>query len=187
MNNKAIFQVVALGVHLLAAAVLVLLFLQTGGMTVFCVVAGALIGCASVPARPGRPVTLYVAFGVLMGYAFWMAVSAVNQRAVLSLVPVVLLVAGAVWLLEAPRWPAALFTGVAVLLSLGLAVLQYRQRHDTDYDPEYVRHSAVTSLVVLSLGLVYLGLGSAEAMWREPRKAKRGGRRVARRRTEPDE
>src|SRR5438876_8573482 len=67
---KATLRIVGLVLHVLAAAVLVLLFLKTGGMTVFCVVAGALIGCASVPVRPGRPITVYTAFGLLMGYAF---------------------------------------------------------------------------------------------------------------------
>jgi hypothetical protein len=185
---KATYKAIAIGTHVLAAIALVLLFLKTGGMTLFCVVPGVLIGCASVAARPGRPVTLYAAFGVLMGYAFWMAVSAVNQHDVLSLVPVALVVVGAAWLLQTPRWPSALFTAVAVLLSLGLAVLQYRHRHDVGgFDPEQVRRGALTSLVVLALGLVYLGLGFAEATLQEPRQRPRAVRRRERPRADETE
>lgn len=187
-NTKATLRAIAIGVHVLATITLVLLFLQTGGMTGFCVVAGVLIGCVSVPARPGQPVTLYVAFGVLMGYAFWTGASAVNQRDLLALVPVLLLAAGAAWLLQAPSWPSVLFTGSAVLLSLVLAVFQYRHRNDPhDFDPEHIRRSAVTAIVVLTLGLVYLGLGFAEAMMQESRKAKRKVRRAVRSRTDPAE
>ena len=83
------------------------------------------------------------------------------------------------------RRPAALFTSVVVLLCLGLAALQYRYRYEAvDFDPEFIRRSALTSLVVLSLGLVYLGLGFAEASLREPHKGKR---RVKRPRAEPRE
>ena len=143
-------------------------------MAIFCIVAGALIGCASVPAVRGRPVTLYVAFGVLMGNAFWMAVSAVNQGALLELVPVVLLVVGAAWFLKQPRWPAALFSAILLVFFMGISVLDYRQRHiDFEYDPEYIRRGAITSLVVSALGLVYVGLGLAQSSWDEPPKRRR--------------
>jgi hypothetical protein len=186
-NRKTIFITIALAVHLLAAIALVLLFLKTGGMTVFCVVAGALIGCASVAARPGRAVTMYVAFGMLMGYAFWMGASAISQRAFLELVVLLLLVGGVVWLLQDPRWPSALFSGVVVLLCLGLAVLQYTRREFSEYDPELVRRSVLTSYVVLGLGLVYLGLGLAETALQKAHKARRLVRRAKRRPTEPTE
>lgn len=180
-EGKKIFLAVTLGIHVMATLALVLLYFKTGIMTGFCVVAGALIGCVSVPARPGRPVSQYVAFGVLMGYVFWMGVSAVNQRDFLILVPVVLLAAGAAWWLQAPREPATVFTGIVVLLFLGLAVLQYQQPHHAGgFDPDRVRRSGVTSLGILGIGLVYLALGTAEALMRQPRKTKRARRRVMR-------
>jgi hypothetical protein len=183
-DSKATLRVIALVVHPLAAIVLLLLFFKTWGMTVLCVVPGVLIGCGSVAARPGRPVTLYAAFGVLMGYAFWMGASAVSQGAIVAFVPILLLVAGALWLLQQPSWPSAIFAGVVVLLCLGLALLEYRQHPEfMEYDPELIRRSALTSFVVLSLGLVYLALGFAEASLQAPRKAKRATRRVKRPRT----
>jgi hypothetical protein len=66
-----------------------------------------------------------------------------------------------------------------VLLLTGLAAIQYRQRPELlEYDPEWVRRSALTSFGVLSLGTVYLVLGFAEASLLKPRKAKRKVRRL---------
>jgi hypothetical protein len=186
-NRKEILRAVAVAVHVLAAAAFVLLYLKTGGMTVICLVSAVLIACASVPARPGRPVTHYMAFGVLTGYAFWVCVAAVHRRDFLSLVPAVLLIAGAAWWLQAPCWPATLFAGTAVVVSLGLAVLQYQYPLEPGFDPQRVRRAAITSLGILSVGLVYLGLGTVEAMWRAPRKAKRIGRRGKRPEVEQSE
>src|SRR5438132_10376767 len=104
MNDlKRALPIIGYVFHGVTALALVLLFLKTGGMTVFCVVAGALIGCASVAVRPGRPVTLYVAFGLLMGYSFWMGASAISQQSYLLLVFLLVLAGGALWLLEQPR------------------------------------------------------------------------------------
>jgi hypothetical protein len=178
-DTKATLRVLALVIHVLAAITLVVLFFQTWGMTVFCVVAGALIGCASVPARPGQPITLYTAFGLLTGFAAWMCVNAVNQGVFWLLVPVLLLAIGAAWLLQDPGWPPVLFTTVLVLVGLALAVLQYRHRNDpSDYEPELLRRTALTSFVMLSLGLVYLVLGFAEASVRKSAKTTRGRRRA---------
>jgi len=170
-------RILGFALHVVAAGVLVLLFLKTGGMTVFCVVAGALIGCASVPARPGRPITVYAAFGLLMGYAFWMGASAISQGNFLLLLFLLVLAGGAVWLLEQPRWPAALFTAIMVLFLLGLAAVQYRHADLSDYDPTLVRHTALTTLMVLGLALAYIGLGCAESSFLEPANSKRPARR----------
>ena len=51
MNDlKSMIRTIGLFFHAVAATGLLLLFLKTRGMTVFCVVAGGLIGCASVAA-----------------------------------------------------------------------------------------------------------------------------------------
>src|SRR5262249_59518329 len=114
-----------------------------------------------------------------------MGVSAVNQADFLRLVLVVLLAVGAVWLLQSPSWPAAVFTGVMVLLSPGVADLQYRHRDDWGaFDPDQVRRGAITAFGVLSVGLVYLGLGFADVLVRQSQKGKRGVRRRARARVE---
>ena len=174
---KATLRIIGLVLHVLAAGVLVLLFLKTGGMTVFCVVAGALIGCASVPARPGRPIIVYAAFGFLKGYALWMGASAISQGNFLLLLFLLVLAGGAVWLLEQPRWPAALFTAIMVLFLLGLAAVQYRRADQSDYEPTLVRHTALTTLVILGLALVYIGLACAESSFLEPANSKRPARR----------
>ena len=177
---KATVFAIALAMHVVAAIALVLLFFQTRGMTVLCIGAAALIGCGAVPARPGRPVTLYITFGMLMGYAFWLAISAISQREFLGMVIVLLLVIGALWLLQDPRWPATVYCGVVFLLCLGMAGWQYRNRHDLEYEPELVRKSALTSLVILGVAVVYLVLGFTEAALQEPLKAKRVTRRKKR-------
>jgi hypothetical protein len=159
--------------HALAAVTLVLLVVNTGVMAGFCVVAGLLIGSAGLPTMPGRPIPLYTAFGALMGYAFWMFVSAINTGNYLSLVPALLVVAGAAWLLHEPGWPPAIFTGVVVLVCLGLNAVVYANRFDVEgVDSEHIVLSVRTSTVVLLVGLVYGALGMAEAMIQKRRRAK---------------
>ncbi|HWE37990.1 MAG TPA: hypothetical protein VG406_15575 [Isosphaeraceae bacterium] len=160
-------------VHALAAVVLVILVVNTGVMAGFCVVAGLLIGAAGVPTMPGRPIALYAAFGALMGYAFWMFVSALNLGNYLTLVPALLVVAGAAWLLRDPGWPPAIFTGVVVLACLGLNAVIYANRFDVeDVDSADIVRSVATSTVVLLVGLVYGALGLAEAMILKAQRAK---------------
>jgi len=67
-----------------------------------------------------------------------------------------------------------LFTGLAVLFLLGLAGSHYYEhRRDPDYDVAHLRRSALTTYVVLTVGLVYLVLGFAEASLQETPKRKR--------------
>jgi hypothetical protein len=187
-QKHAVLHAVTIGVHVLAAGALGLLLLKTGTMGVFCVGSGALIGCAAVPARPGRSPTLYIAFGVLMGYAFWTGVSAVNMGVFFYLIPALLLGVGAAWFLEQPGWPSVLFTGIMDLLIGGLVALELRYRPPGDVvDPEHLRRSTLTSGVVLSVGLVYLVLGFIEAMLGKPKKKKRSRRAVLRRAERPPE
>ena len=179
--SKATFRWIAIVLGIIGAALLVLLMIKMPGMALFCVVPGALIGCACVPTLPGRPITLYVAFGIFMGYVFWLCASIVNQGAWLALLPVLLLATGAVWLLQLPSWPSAIFTVVAGLFSLGLAVVLYATRHQViAEDPEQVRMSALVSITMLALGLAFSGLGFAEALATKPRFKKKKKRRIER-------
>src|SRR5262249_13008917 len=127
-----------------------------------------------------RPITLYIAFGLLMGYSFWMGASSISSRNFLFLVFLLVLAGGAVWLLEQPRWPAALFTTIIVLLFLGLAVVHYRHAEETEYDAKLIRDTQLTTIVVLSLGLIYAGLACVESFL-EPPKSKRIARGKKRR------
>lgn len=183
MEARSVFGIVAVSVHVLAAAALaVLVILPTRPMALFCIVPGALSGCAAVAALRDRPVTLYVAFGVLMGYVFWQVASAVNQGQYLDLIVACLLAAGAAWLLYSPDLPAVLFTGILVVLLAALTLAFYHQRNDWD-DPERIRRSAINGIVVLGTGLVYVSLGFYEASLR--RKEARARRRRRRRPQRP--
>lgn len=177
--------------HALAAVVLIALIATTGGMAVFCVVGGLLIGAAAVPTMPGRPITLYAAFGALMGYAFWMFVSAVNQGQYLALVPTLLVVAGAAWLVHDPGVPPAIFTGVVVLVCLGLNAVIYANRFDNvEVDSDIIVRTVRASTIVLLVGLVEGALGFTEAMLvkAQRKKAKAAkARRGFRTPTEPTE
>jgi hypothetical protein len=187
-DSKTILWWVAIGLHCLAAGALVLLVFQTRAMAVFCIVPGALIGAASVPAVRGRPISLYAAFGVLMGYSFWALASAVNQREPILGLLALLVAAGAVWLLKAPGWPSVIFSGVAILLCLGLVALNYRWARDLrDSDLEHTRKSAITTFGFLTLGLAYAGIGFAEVSQKDDRGAARGRRKKRRRPREEEE
>lgn len=173
-DTKAMLRATTLVFHGLAAVALLLLFLSTRGMTAIIVVSGTLIGCTSVPARQGRPIALYCGFGLLMGDVFWTLVSFVNQREFLGLVPALLLAVGVAWLLNDPCWSAALFAAVTILLSAALSIWQLQlTRNFISVDDEHVRRSAITSLVALGVGSVYLCLGVAECLLPKSRKTKR--------------
>jgi hypothetical protein len=169
-NLKSSIFAISLVIHVLSAVAVILLFMATRSMAGFCVISGALIACAGAAAQRGQPVSLYIAFGMFMGYAFWLAVSAINQRAFIEVLPAALLAAGAAWLLQDPRWASVLFTGITALLCLALAGLAYNHRFEIDFDPERIRLSALTTLGVLTIALVYLALGFAEASLRKTRK-----------------
>ena len=176
--NKSHFFRATLASHAVAVAVVVLLFRQTQAITAFCAVAAILIGCGSVSSVPGRSVSLYAAFGTLMGYAFWISVSAIHQHEYLALVPAVLLITGCVWFLQELRWPSFLFTASLAVWMLVTAVSSYRNPYDVDgWEPDEVRRSAVTSVGVVSVGLMYLVVAFTEGMLVGPRQPKRKRRR----------
>lgn len=176
--SKSHYFWVTVAAHAVAVVVVMALFLQTQAMTAFCAVAAALIGCGSVSSVPGRSVALYAAFGALMGYAFWISVSAIHQHEYLALVPAVLLITGCVWFLQELRWPSLLFATCVAVLMLGMAVSSYRYPYDVDgWEPDEVRRSAVTAIGVVSVGLIYLIVGFTEVMLVDSRQSKRRRRR----------
>lgn len=183
---KTNFRIASIAVYVLAAIALGLTFRETRAMTGFCVISAVLIGCASVPARPARPVTLYGAFGLLVGHAFWLFVSGINQGFYLSLIPAVLMAVGAVWMMQNPAWPSVIFLAVVDVLHLAIAAIQYQFRYDAEHsDPETIRRSVLTSVVVLVSGLAFLAVGFTEELLRKKAKAQRASRPATRPRT-PD-
>ena len=172
--DKTQFRWMTWAAHGVAIVGVVLLFLQTRGMTVFCTVAAVLIGCGSVSSVPGRSISTYAAFGSLMGYAFWISVSAINQGEFVSLVPAVLLIIGCAWFLQETRWPSFVFAICVALLLLVMAIASYRNPYDVDgWEPDAVRRSALTAIGVVSLGVMYLCLSFSEGMLAVTRKPKR--------------
>jgi hypothetical protein len=176
-NLKSAFRIASIVVYIIAAVAFAFLYRETSAMTGFCVVAAVLIGCGSVPARPGRPVTLYGAFGLLVGHAFWLFVSAINQGMYLGLIPAVLTAVGAVWMMQNPTWPSVIFSGAVGVLNLALAGLQFQHRFDaTLSDPDTIRRTVLTSVVVLVVGLVFLAVGFTEMVMLKAAKSKRAAR-----------
>ncbi len=161
-------------VHASAAIVLAALLATTGVMAGWCVVPGALIACAAVSASPGRPVTLYAAFGALMGFSFWQGVSSIHSGHLLGVIPSVLLIAGASWFLREPGWPSFAFTGVVVALWAVLLAWFHDKRFELDNtDPADAIRIVRTSVVVLSVGAVYGIVGFAEVLLGRARRKKK--------------
>jgi len=182
-QSQAVFLGISIALHCVAAITVGLLFYATRGMTGFCVIPAALVACASVPAVPRRPINLYASFGLLVGFSFWAFVSALNQREWLGLLLPILLVAGAVWLLQAPGWPSLGFSGVIVALCLIMAAPMFSKRPDFDDPiPDRARKSAVTAFGILFLASAYSGAGFAEALFKTPGGPVRPRRKKKRRR-----
>jgi hypothetical protein len=166
-------RIASIVLHVGAALALLVLLSRAGVTAGWCIFPGVLIACGSVPTMPGRPVTLYVSFGILMGYAFWLAVSAINLGEYLTLVPALLIVVGSAWLLNEPAWASAIFTWVAVAFCLGLTILLHQNRFNYPADEiESIGRTVATSAVVLVVGLLYSLFGFAEMMLKKTRKRK---------------
>jgi len=183
MNNRIVFLSVNIGLHFVAVGLITLMSVKLTAMTLTSIIPAILIACASVPAAPGKPISAYIGFGLLIGLCFWMTWSAVNQREWLAIFPALLLVSGAVWLLQMPGWPSFIFSGVTVLLCLGLAIVMYFQGPDFDDPvPDRARQSAMTTFGILFLGAAYTGLGFIEGLLREPQP---GARKRGKKRRQP--
>jgi uncharacterized membrane protein len=163
----------------LAAIALALLLGKTGAMAGWCIFPGILIACASVAASPGRPLMLYAAFGDLMGFAFWLGVSAINAGQYLDLLPALLLLVGVSWFLREPEWPSFIFTGVVVALCLGLMAYLYSHRFDLSHsDLELTVRVVNTSVVMLVVGAVFLAVGFIEVKLKKAVKRKKKSRAI---------
>jgi hypothetical protein len=173
------FRVATWVVHGLAAVVLLVLFSKTGVMASWCIVPGLLIACGSAASIPGRPLTLYAAFGAVLGLSFWLAVSAINQGFYLNLIPVLLLIVGVSWLLREPEWPSAIFTLVAIALELGITAMIYTNRDDIrDVEPEMIIKSLSTTTTMLFVGAVYATVGFAEILLLKKARKKKKSRAI---------
>ena len=166
--------------HVLALLVMVIVFQRTQAQTAFCVIAGILIGCGGAGAVSGRTLATYSAFGSLMSYVFWIGVSAINQGQFLALVPTLLLLIGCGWYFKDDGWPSFLFTLCVAVILFAMAVASYRDPFDVDgWEPDEVQRSAVTSMGVLGVGILFLALSFAEKNLSAPRLTKRKRRRDA--------
>src|SRR5262245_47045242 len=122
-DMPVILRYVALVLHGLAACVLIGLLSLTGVVTAFCVVPAVLAAVAASAVVRERPISLYAAFGLLIGHSVGIVVSAVVLRNFIVLVPMLILVAGAVWLLISTNWPLVIVSAGAILPVVAVAVL----------------------------------------------------------------
>jgi hypothetical protein len=156
--------------------VIVLALTVSRGRVAICVAVGGLIAPASRAAVPKRPIPLYIGFGLLMGYCFWLGVYAMRFRDGIVLILVLLVAVGAVWTLRKADWPSLIFATVAILISLALGMSLHNAKPDyEDEVPDRDNQTGFAMITVLSLGLCHTALGVAEKMeWREQsRQAKR--------------
>ncbi len=168
------FFLISLPLHAAAAIALLILIRETKAMAAVWIITGVLIGCAAVAAQPGRPITLYAAFGAFLAYAFWIAVSAINQGQYIEVLPALFIAIGAVWLLQSPEWPAVLFTAAAAMLFLVAVGFVYYRRYDfPQWDFDTLRRTLLTTYVFLGTGLCYLIHGWLEIKFRPRRKKKK--------------
>lgn len=167
----ATLRKVTWAVHALAGVAAALLLINAGVIAGMCLVVGALIGAASSSAVPKRPRSLYVMFGAIMGYVFWLCISLLRRGDVLGLVPATLVVAGASWMLRSPSWASAIFTWAATAAALGLVAMWYQARFDVpDADPVLIAQGALTAAVLLGIGVVESAFGLAEVFLIRARK-----------------
>jgi len=147
----------AIGIVALALRVSKYPFPMTAAMST-----GGLISLASISTVEHRPLSLFVAFGVLAAPAFWLIVSAVHFGFYVGGLPAVLLLVGAAWLLKTPEWPPLAFTAVVVLLMLAINAHAYQTRFDSEFDlPEDVVRFVISTSTMLVIGLAEAAVGFA--------------------------
>src|SRR5262245_37256969 len=101
-DAAAILRFLALILHGVAGCAALGLVSMTGAMAVVCLVIAVLTGCATAAALRGRPITLYVAFGLVIGHSCWVLISAVSRGNPLWLITMLPAAVTVVWLLTAP-------------------------------------------------------------------------------------
>jgi hypothetical protein len=148
--------------HVLCVVGVGTLLVQYPGPVIPALVVGALISAASLSAIEHRIVPLYVAFGLMLGPAFWMVVSAVNARFFLEALPPVLLIAAVAATLQNPGWIPAAFSTVAVGSMLWVNRYEFVHRFDNDFfEADHVVRAVVVISTLISLSLLELLCGVA--------------------------
>ena len=156
-------RVAGICLHVLTVAVVLVNYQRA--MLIFCLVVAGLIAPGSRAAVPGRPLTLYIAFGLLMGYVFWMGVSALNQQYWFLLILVLITAIGAAWVLQHPGVPSLIYTEIAILVSIAIAIQLFRAKPDfSDPVPDRERQTGITMMIMLVIGMLYTALGVTEAL-----------------------
>lgn len=139
-----------------------MLAVQYPGPMVPVLVVGTLISAATLSAIEHRIVPLYVAFGLMLGPAFWMVVSAVRMRFYFGALPPVLLIGAVAAALQRPGWIPAVFSAVATATMLLIARDSYVHRFDNDFlEADEVVRSVVIISTLISLSLLELFCGIA--------------------------
>jgi len=140
------------------------------------IVVGTLIGLASVATVEHRFVPLFISFGLMFAPTFWVAVSAVNQRLFLELIPAVLLIIGVAWTLQQPGWIPAGFSAAAVIFLLITLRFAYLHRFQSNFStPEQIVQSLTINSVmnIMSLLELLMGVGIAKTAPYKKKRRKR--------------
>jgi hypothetical protein len=167
--------------HVISAVAVGILTMQYPGPMIPVVVVGALISAASLSAIEHRIASLYVAFGLALGPAFWMVVSDVRMRFYLGTLPPILLVGAVAAALQRPGWIPAVFSAVAVVTMLLMNRDAYVHRFDNDFfEADHVVRAVVIISTLISLSLLELLCGVAIHEIPAPKaKRKKKAKRVA--------
>jgi hypothetical protein len=176
--TRAQFRIITAVAAGITALVLLVGCARLGAPLVLALVIGTLIGAASVATRPGSAPAAYVAFGLLVGYAFCLAVATLREQVWFGLVLVGLLVVGGAWLLSEPGWPSSLFATASVAAVLTFWAVAYQNRWEFADDPAAVARSTSIAALVLGSALVFVALSQAEELARKARKARKASRGI---------
>ena len=178
-DRSAAIRTATLAAHAAAFLALSAVFLRAPEIAAVWLVVGALIGAASAGSVPGRPIPLYVTFGVVTGLAFFICVNAIRMGVYFNLVVALVLVIGAGWLLHDPGWPPFVFNAVSILVALGLTAVNYQNRYENElFDPETVARAAAVHFGFLPAALVESAAGFAAYRLGKSRKKRKASRAI---------
>jgi hypothetical protein len=158
----------------LGALTLVVMIAWAPVLGLACVGASVPLGYAARRLRPGRPLAFYLAFGLSVAYAFWRTVLALQTGDTLVLVPTLLLLVGAAWVVQEPGWSSSSFLGLAGFAVLALGILRVLGLHDLEaVAPAAVRRVAWASITLIPAEVLLLLAGVGEMLRLNPRSARR--------------
>lgn|GEM_PF-3725502 len=160
-RNLELVRVLGICLHVLTVGVLVGTVRQL--MLAACLAVSSLIAPACWAAVRGRPVCLYIAFALVMGFCFWAGIGALYRQNWYLLILTFLLVVGSAVTLQFPGWPSLIFSSAAIFITLGISFLAVQEKPDYDDPQAQQAHKAVISvMIILSIGWVYSILGVVE-------------------------